>query len=270
MIPNVPVTALEWQILRAVVGSTAHGLALAGTDDLDLMGVFVEPPEHALGLFPLEHWIERTAETRAKALGLPTSGDKTPKSGPGDVDLVLYSLKKFCRLAAGGNPTVLLMFFSKPLVATATGYALQKVAPLFYSKRAGHRFLGYLQAQRERLLGQRGQQRVKRPELEAVHGYDTKFAMHAARLGFQGNEYLATGKLELPMPTQSREVCMAIRQGRWEKLAVVQLVADLEDSLKRLLLSNDIPEEPQEDRINAFMINAHFAEWENLGLHRPW
>jgi len=36
-------------ILRAVVGSTVHGLANAGTDDRDEMGVCIEPPEYVLG-----------------------------------------------------------------------------------------------------------------------------------------------------------------------------------------------------------------------------
>ena len=31
-------------ILRATVGSTAHGLHLAGTDDRDEMGICIEPP----------------------------------------------------------------------------------------------------------------------------------------------------------------------------------------------------------------------------------
>jgi hypothetical protein len=32
-------------------------------------------------------------------------------SGPGDLDLTVYGLQKFCRLALNGSPTVLLLLF---------------------------------------------------------------------------------------------------------------------------------------------------------------
>ena len=78
-------------ILRATVGSTAHGLHHGGQDDRDEMAVFIEPPEYRLGLklargqgrklHPLEHWVERTQPEGAR-------------SGPGDLDLVAYNLRK--------------------------------------------------------------------------------------------------------------------------------------------------------------------------------
>jgi hypothetical protein len=37
-------TALSAEILRKVVGSGVHGIAIPGTDDHDEMGVFIEPP----------------------------------------------------------------------------------------------------------------------------------------------------------------------------------------------------------------------------------
>ena len=48
-------------ILRGPVGSTAHGLHLAGTDDRDEMGIAVEPPERVIGLAEFEQHIHRTA-----------------------------------------------------------------------------------------------------------------------------------------------------------------------------------------------------------------
>ena len=73
------------------------------------MAVFVEPPEYLLGLrlarrqgvrnpFRFEHWVERTQPEGAR-------------SGPGDLDLVAYSLRKYVRLALKGHPTVLLLLF---------------------------------------------------------------------------------------------------------------------------------------------------------------
>jgi hypothetical protein len=41
---------------------------------------------------------------------------------------------------------------------------------------------------------------VTRPELVEKHGYDTKFAAHMVRLGYQGVELLETGRFTLPLP----------------------------------------------------------------------
>jgi uncharacterized protein len=50
--------ALAGEILRTVVGSGVHGIAIAGTDDHDEMGVYVEPPTRVIGLRPAaEHYV---------------------------------------------------------------------------------------------------------------------------------------------------------------------------------------------------------------------
>lgn len=50
--------ATQNEILRGVVGSTAHGLAISGQDDRDEMAVFIEPPENVCGLSPCDHYIQ--------------------------------------------------------------------------------------------------------------------------------------------------------------------------------------------------------------------
>src|SRR4051794_4792903 len=154
--------AEEGCILRGVVGSTVHGLSSPGTDDRDEMGVCIEPKEYVLGLRPFEHWVYRTQPE-----GAP--------SGPGDLDLVIYGLRKFCRLALKGSPTVLLLLFvdGEHIVhRDALGEELQALLPALLSKRTGKAFLGYLDAQRRGLLGDRHATRTR--ELSDQHGYDTK------------------------------------------------------------------------------------------------
>src|SRR5262249_39738370 len=85
-------------ILRTTVGSVVHGLSNPGTDDRDEMGVCVEPPEYLLGFRRFEHFVYRTQPEGVQ-------------SGPGDLDLVVYGLRKFCALALKGSPTVLLPLF---------------------------------------------------------------------------------------------------------------------------------------------------------------
>ena len=54
-----------------------------------------------------------------------------------------------------------------------------------------------MQRQRERMIGTRGQMNVTRPELISKYGYDTKYAGHLVRLGYQGIEVMLSGGLTL-------------------------------------------------------------------------
>src|SRR5690606_26019385 len=112
------------------------------------------------------------------------------RSQPGDLDLTLYSLRKFCRLAAKGNPSVLILLWLPSYIKrTELGDRLIGMRERFISQEAGKRFLGYLASQKAALKGERARN-VIRPELVERYGYDTKFAMHALRLAYQGIEYL--------------------------------------------------------------------------------
>jgi hypothetical protein len=249
-------------ILRGTVGSTVHGLHHGGQDDRDEMAVFVEPPEYILGLrmarkpgvrnpFRFEHWIERTQPEGAR-------------SGPGDLDLVSYNVRKYLTLAMKGHPTVLLLLFVPPgmtLVETELGARLRALRPAIVSRRAGRGYLGYLHGQREHFEASRKGTRVNRPELVAAHGYDTKFAMHALRLGYQGLELLETGNLTLPMPEPARTHVMAVRHG---ERSFEQVVADLDDVELRLagaLERTTLPAHPDAEAVDAFCVAAYREAW---------
>src|SRR5215469_3852753 len=194
-------------ILRAVVGSTVHGLNVQdGIEDLDEMAVCVEDYDAALGLSaPFEQFIYRTAAIR--------EGRHGAKSYAGDLDLVVYSLRKWLRLALNGNPTILLLLFAPTERHDAHGAQLRALAPSIVSRRAGRAFIGYLDAQRYRLTGERGGKDVNRPELVERYGFDTKYAMHMLRLGYQGVELLETGRLSLPMREPERSWLRGVRTG---------------------------------------------------------
>lgn len=246
-------------ILRGTVGSTLHGLHHGGQDDRDEMAIFLEPAEFLVGLRSaegsgrgsFEHYVERTQPEGAR-------------SGPGDLDLVAYTLRKWLRLALAGNPTILLLLFSPEsslLVCTETGRRLRELAPAIVSRRAGPRYLGYLRTQKERLLGTRGQRRVNRPELIAAHGFDTKYAMHVVRLGYQGIELLTTGRLTLPMPEPERSRVMAIRLGEVAESDVVAEIEAVERRLEEVVLASALPPEPDRETVNAFVVDAYRTAW---------
>ncbi len=248
-------------ILRATVGSTVHGLHHGGQDDRDEMAVFIEPPEYRLGLklargqgrklHPLEHWVERTQPEGVR-------------SGPGDLDLVAYNLRKYLRLALKGHPTVLLMLFVPPElthVETELGRELRGLTAAILSKRAGRGYLGYLHGQRERLMGTRGQMRVNRPELVEAHGFDTKYAMHAVRLGYQGLELLETGRLTLPIPEPTRSRVMAVRLGERSFDEVLAEIDEVQRRLTEALAQTALPEEPDRETVDAFLVDAYRRAW---------
>lgn len=243
-------------ILRAVVGSTAHGLNLEGTDDRDEMGVCVEDLASFGGFSEFEQFIYRTAAERESKHDAP--------SQPGDLDLCIYSLRKFLRLAMQGNPSVLNLLFVRPehcIVHKFHGAELQGLAPLIVSRRAGARYLGYMESQRQRLLGERGQKKVNRPELEEKYGYDTKYAMHILRLGFQGVELLSTGRISLPMPKEERAFCMATRKGEVPLQSMLTRAGELERELKDLTDSSGVPADPDRDGIQAWMLETYLNSW---------
>jgi uncharacterized protein len=250
----------EATILRGTVGSTVHGLHHGGQDDRDEMAIFVEPPEFALGLRlaesgrrwrAFEHYVERTQPEGAR-------------SGPGDLDLVSYSLRKWLRLAVAGNPTVLLLLFSPAdslSVCTPRGKALRDLHGAIVSRAAGPRYLGYLRTQKERLLGVRGQKRVKRPELVDAHGFDTKYAMHVLRLGHQGIELMSTGRLTLPIAEPVRSRIMEVRRGEWSEAAALAEIDRVEEELRVAVAESPLPDEPDTERVDAFIVESYREAW---------
>ena len=58
-------------------GSELHGAKVHGTDDLDIYGIYIEPPEMVLGLESMPHFVWSTA-----------GNDR--RNGPRDVDVTLY------------------------------------------------------------------------------------------------------------------------------------------------------------------------------------
>lgn len=241
------------EILRSTVGSGLHGIAIEGTDDNDEMGVFIETPASVFGVrHPDEHIVERTRP-------------EGHRSGPGDTDLVIYSLRKYLRLAVQGNPTILLPLYapeSMLLIRTPLGVELREARKWIVSRRAGPRFLGYMVAQRERLQGLRGRRGVNRPELIEKYGYDTKYASHAVRLGLQGVELLTVGQITLPMLPHERELVRTVKLGMLELHRVISLLEDLEEGLRDALGCRDaLPDEPDLNRLARWSYSAHTRDW---------
>lgn len=165
-------------------------------------------------------------------------------------------------MALKGSPTVLLLLFitgEHVLECSELGRELQALAPAFLSKRTGRAFLGYVEAQRRGLTGERHATRTR--ELSAAHGYDTKYAMHALRIAHQGQELLSTGRITLPVGEPERGRLMRVRHG---EIALDDVLARLDEQsaqLERTTASADLPDVPDRAAVDRFLVGAYRRGW---------
>lgn len=238
--------AFRHQILRGVVGSTAHGTGVEAEEDRDELAVFVEPPELVCGLERLDHYVYRDQPEGVR-------------SQAGDLDLTMYSLRRYCRLASDGNPSILLLLWLPDhMCRTPTGDALIEIRSSFVGRVCGERYLGYLRNQKRHLLeNQTGN--AKRPELVERYGYDTKYAMHAARLGVQGFQMMTERTLSIPVPEPHRALLRDIRHGRTEFSVALEFIELVERRLEEVVSVCDWA--PDFNTINLFLARAHRDYW---------
>ena len=109
-----------------------------------------------------------------------------------------------------------------------------------------------------RLIGERSRN-VARPELVEKYGYDTKFAMQAVRLGFQGREYLRYAELSLPMAKDELEYLKALRDGSYSLKLVLEVIHLLEEDLKEHITRCTY--KANTEKVTEFLIKAHRNHW---------
>jgi len=250
-----PDIAYPNEILRTVVGSGVHGIAIEGTDDHDEMGIFIEPPEQVIGLDKqMDHYVWRTQP-------------EGTRSGPGDTDRILYSLRKWLRLAIKGNPTVLLPLWcpdSDVIKISTVGAELRHMRDAFMSQEAAERVLGYMDQQRRGMLGLGGAKIPSRPELVERYGYDTKYAAHALRLAIQGLQIVGQRRLELPMLSGDRALVLQVKRGFVDRSDATDMIASYEQAIRHRLETGDtpLPPKPDRQRISAWSIQTHLQWWD--------
>ena len=251
-------------ILRVQVGSGVHGTSITGQDDRDEMGLCLEPPQFVTGLARVPDGIRGVGPpVRFEQYERHTAWDKpgglANRSGAGDLDVIIYSARKWARLALAGNPTVLLVLFvpdEEVVFRDEAGAELAGNAHRFVSRLAADRFLGYLKAQKAAMTGQAGAH-TNRPELVAIHGYDSKYAMHALRLGLQGIELLTTGRITLPIPEPHRAYLRSVRRGQRPLAEVVDAVTCAQTRLAQLRDSPAVPDQPDRGWVDDWLHRSY-------------
>jgi predicted nucleotidyltransferase len=206
---------------RCIVGSTAYGLNHEGSD-VDRRGFYLPP-----------------ADLEWSLAGVPDQLET-------DNEEVYWELEKFIRLALKANPNVLECLYT-PLVETCTPIGLDLIGmrSAFLSRYVHRTYNAYVLSQFKKLeqdLRNQGQVRWKH-------------VMHLIRLLLSGIGVLRDGFVPLNAD-QHRDQLMAIRRGdvAWDEVERWRLA--LHRELDQALESTLLPEHPDYQRANDFLIRA--------------
>jgi uncharacterized protein len=211
-------------ILRVAVGSRAFGLASDASDE-DRRGVFLPPAELTWSLFKPPEQVEYASE------------------GIEEVD---WELEKFLRLALQANPNILETLWS-PLVLQVTelGQELRDLRAAFLSRHLYKTYSGYVLSQF----------RLMRRNFEKTGTYNAKHAMHMIRLLYSGIHALRTGDILVDVGAH-RDELLRIKGGSLLFEEVRTRALDLDQVFQQAFTTTTLPERPDYQRVNRFLIQA--------------
>lgn len=224
-------------LLKGAVGSTAYGLAHAGSD-VDYLGVFAVAMEDILGLRPPEESVVTK-----------------------DPDTTLHEAKKFVTLTLRGNPSVSeLLWLDAYEQIDPMGEELVHLRRAFLSApRVRDAYMGYASSQFSRLLS-RG---------DGLFSADTrkrteKHARHLVRLVEQGFYLYLTGELVVNLRSSVSEVSPDWVHKMGEEIANDPDVAT--DCMAKAKTRFDaaktcLPDKPDEESVDRWLIRMRRHGW---------
>lgn len=216
----------EYVIYRCIVGSRAYGLE-TDESDTDWRGIYLPPAEAQWSLYGVPEQLERK-----------------------ETEECYWELQKFLVLALKANPNVLECLYT-PMVEHTTTLAreLLEMREVFLSQLIYQTYNGYVMSQFKKLeQDQRNHGAIK-----------WKHAMHLIRLLLAGCEALKTGTLSV-RADEHRERLRAIKHGEfaWEEVNAWRL--KLHREFDAALVKTKLPERPDYERVNAFLIRARLEQ----------
>lgn len=239
-------------LCAAHMGSISHNTYVPKDDpdcidDIDIMGIVTPPPRRVLGLSEWEHWVWQHEE----------------------LDVTLYSLRKFTGLLLKSNPNVVGFLWLRPeqyLYIHPLFETLIRERDIFSSKTAYEAFAGYASSQIKRMQSfeYKGYMGAKRKALVERFGYDAKNAAHAIRLLRMGTEFLETGILKVYREEDAEEI-RSIKRGEWTLDAVK---AEAERLFERARQANEnslLPEHPDTERAESLLMDITLRLWRETG-----
>lgn len=212
-------------IYGCIVGSKAFALDNENSD-IDRRGIYLPPAEI--------HW---------SLYGIPEQLENP------DTQECYWELQKFLILALKANPNVLECLYT-PLIEIATPLAeeLLAIREIFLSQLVYQTYNGYVMSQFKKMeqdLRNKGEIRLKH-------------AMHLIRLLLSGITILKEGRVPVAVE-EYRQQLLAIRSGEmpWEEVNTWRL--HLHQEFDSAVLTTSLPERPDYQRANAFLIKARHS-----------
>lgn len=215
----------ERVIYQCVIGSQAYGLADSNSD-IDRRGFYLPPARLHWSLYGVPEQLEC---------------DETQEA--------YWEIQKFLNLALKANPNVLECLYT-PLVERATPLAeeLLAIRAIFLSRLVYQTYNGYVMSQFKKMQADiRNQGQVK-----------WKHVMHLIRLLISGIGVLREGFVPVEVGDH-REQLLAIKRGDvpWQETEQWRLSLHVE--FDRALEQTKLPDRPDYQRANAFLIKARQA-----------
>lgn len=224
----------EHVIFRCVIGSQAYGLA-DSESDVDRRGIYLPPAELHWSLYGVPGQLENQTTQEA-----------------------YWEIQRFFVLALKANPNVLECLFT-PLVELATPLAeeLLQSRSLFLSRLVYQTYNGYVMSQFKKMQADLRNRGEVKP----------KHVMHLIRLLIAGIEVLRTGVVPLRVD-EHRDRLLAIRHGEAVWAEVEEWRKALHREFDAALEVTSLPERPDYERANQFLINARRFAAEKYNEHR--
>ncbi|MCO6042389.1 nucleotidyltransferase domain-containing protein [Aeoliella sp. ICT_H6.2] len=209
-------------IYRCVVGSRAFGLD-TDESDTDRRGIYLPSAELEWSLYGVPEQLENEGS-----------------------DECYWEIQKFLVMALKGNPNILECLYT-PLVEFATPLAEELLAmrDAFLSRLVYQTYNGYVMSQFKRMQADlRSHGRIK-----------PKHVMHLVRLLLSGIHVLREGFVPVDVG-QHRERLFAIKteQMPWDEIEAWR--KELHKDFDRALEESKLPERPDYERANAFLVRA--------------
>lgn len=212
-------------IYRCVIGSRAYGLD-DSESDTDRRGIYLPPADL--------HW---------SLYGVPEQLEND------EAQEVYWEIQKFLVLALKANPNVLECLFT-PLVELVTPLAeeLLEMRTVFLSRLVYQTYNGYVMSQFKRM-----QAHVRN------HGeVKWKHVMHLVRLLISGTSVLREAVVPVRVEAH-REALQAIKRGEMPWEDVDRWRKALHQEFERAYEQSSLPERPDYERVDAFLIKARRA-----------
>jgi hypothetical protein len=209
-------------IYRCIVGSRAYGLD-NDESDTDRRGIYLAPAELQWSLFGAPEQFEDNAAQSC-----------------------YWELQKFLTMALKANPNILECLYS-PMAekVTSLGEELLAMRESFLSQMIFQTFNGYAMSQFKKI-----EQDIRN------HGeVKWKHAMHLLRLLLTGAATLRQGRVPVRVEGH-RERLLTVKRGKMKWVEVDNWRKELHRDFERALAETKLPERPDYEKANAFLIRA--------------